>query len=66
MIKNPVVWIWFGFFLVLLGFVLPWLMVLQVLKSTLFLNSLAFMGTVGGLFLGTAGAAWYVKFRKPR
>ncbi len=66
MIKNPVIWIVVGFLLVLAGFVLPWLMVLHLVESTMFLNFFSFTATVGGLFLGMTGAAWYVKFQKPR
>lgn len=50
-----------GFFLVLAGAVLPWLMVLQVLKSTFFLNFFSYFGTVAGLFLGMIGAATYIR-----
>lgn len=66
MIKKPVTWIVVGFVLVLLGFVLPWLMVLKILQSTLLLNFVSFSATVSGLFLGLAGAAWHVRLEKTR
>ena len=53
-----------GFVLVLLGFVLPFLMVVRVLESTLFLNFLSYGASVGGLFLGLIGAAMYVRIRR--
>lgn len=53
-----------GFVLVLLGFVLPFLMVLRVLESSIFLNFLSYGASVGGLFLGLIGAAMYVRIRR--
>lgn len=49
-----------GFFLVLLGAVLPFLIVLGLVESTLALNFLAFAASVVGLFLGVFGMATYV------
>jgi hypothetical protein len=46
-----------GFFLVLLGFLLPLLMVIKVFESTFFLNFFSFIASVVGLFLGLMGAA---------
>ena len=53
-----------GCVLVLLGFVLPFLMVVRVLESSLFLNFLSYGASVGGLFLGLIGAAMYVRIRR--
>jgi hypothetical protein len=53
-----------GFFLVLAGAVLPFLMVIQVLESTFFLNFFSFGATMAGLLLGMVGAATYVRLRK--
>jgi hypothetical protein len=53
-----------GFVLVLLGFVVPFLMVLQVLESTLLLNFLSYGASVIGLSLGMIGAAMYVRIRR--
>ena len=53
-----------GFFLVLAGAVLPFLMVIQVLESTFFLNFFSFFATMAGLLLGMVGAATYVRLRK--
>lgn len=62
--SNPITLIVIGFFLVLLGFLLPLLMVIQVLESTLFLNFLAFTASVAGLYLGIIGAASYVRAKR--
>ncbi len=50
-----------GFILVLLGAVIPWLIVLQIIPSTFFLNFFAFGASVAGLFLGLIGAATFVR-----
>jgi hypothetical protein len=50
-----------GFVLVLLGAVLPFLMVLQVLKSTFFLNFLSYGATVSGILLGVIASTQYVR-----
>lgn len=41
--------------LLIFGFVMPFLMALRVVESTLFLNFLSFGASVLGLFLGVAG-----------
>jgi len=61
---NPKRLILIGFFLVLAGAVLPFLMVIQVFESTFFLNFFSFGATMAGLLLGTVGAATYVRLRK--
>ena len=53
-----------GFFLVLFGFVGPWLMILGYLKSTLFLNFIIYASSVSGLILGIIGAAMWGGTRK--
>jgi len=58
--RNIIIMIAVGFVLVVAGAVLPFLMVQQILKSTLFLNFLAFAISVSGLFLGLIGGAMYV------
>lgn len=49
-----------GFFLVLAGAVLPFLMVIGVFESTFFLNFIAFATSTIGVFLGVIGAAMYI------
>lgn len=53
-----------GFFLVLFGAVLPFLIVLGYVESTFFLNFLAFGASVAGLFLGVLGMASYVGIKR--
>jgi len=50
--------------LVLLGFVLPFLMVIQVVEATFFLSFLSHGASVSGLLLGMVGAALYVRVRR--
>lgn len=50
-------------FLLVLGFILPFLMVLHVIPSTFFLNFLAFTSSVAGLFVGIIGIAVYRRRR---
>ncbi len=50
-----------GFVLVVLGFVLPLLMVLGVLKSTFLLNFIAYGASTAGLLLGMIGAALHFR-----
>jgi hypothetical protein len=53
-----------GFFLVLAGAVLPFLMVTRVLASTFLLNFISFGATMAGLLLGMVGAATYVRVQR--
>jgi hypothetical protein len=59
--RNVVVMIAIGFVLVVAGAVLPFLMVQQLLRSTLFLNLFSFAISISGLFLGVIGGAYYIK-----
>lgn len=53
-----------GFFFVVLGMVLPFLMVIRVLPSTFFLNFFSYGISLTGLFLGIIGASSYVQNRR--
>lgn len=55
-----------GFLLSLLGVVVPFLMVIRVLESTLFLNFFSFAISIVGLFLGMIGAAMIFRGRKDK
>ena len=55
-----------GFVLVLLGAVLPFLIVMQILKSTLFLNFFSYAVSFTGLMLGVIGAALHVRHTKEK
>jgi len=60
---NPKYILLLGFILVFLGFLVPFLMVTQVIKSTMFLNFFSYIASVLGLFLGLVGAAMYTRMR---
>jgi hypothetical protein len=64
--KQPIVLILIGFVLVTVGMVFPFLMVMQILKSTFFLNFFSFAASVSGLFLGIIGGAMYVKLSQKK
>jgi hypothetical protein len=53
-----------GVFLMLLGILLPFLMLIQVLESTFFLNFLSWGASVAGRAFGTIGFAMYSKGRQ--
>jgi hypothetical protein len=59
--NRYVIFILIGFVLVLLGAVLPFLIVMQVIESTFFLNFLAYGASLSGLILGFFGATQYVR-----
>jgi membrane protein implicated in regulation of membrane protease activity len=53
-----------GFLLSILGFLLPLLMLIHVIASTLFLNFFSFSASFIGLALGISGGAMYVRRRR--
>jgi hypothetical protein len=55
--RSPRFLLGFGVFLMVLGIVLPFLMVIQVLESTFFLNFFSWGASVAGLAFGTIGFA---------
>ena len=55
-----------GFILVVLGFLLPFLMILHVIESDLFLDFFSFVASMVGVFLGLIGAAMYVENSRRR
>ena len=50
-----------GFILSMMGVIVPFLMVIQILPSTFFLNFFSYTASMIGLFLGIIGASRYVK-----
>jgi hypothetical protein len=62
-LDHPLKLIIIGFVLLVIGFLLPFLIILQVLESTFFLNFAAYLSSVSGLFLGVIGVAMYMKKR---
>jgi len=53
-----------GFVLVVVGVVLPWLMFLQIVRSTWALNFLSFTASMAGVILGVVGVAYYARLRR--
>jgi hypothetical protein len=62
--KSPRLLLLLGLFLMLLGIVLPFLMVIKALESTFFLNFFSWGASVAGLAFGTIGFAMYSRGRK--
>lgn len=53
-----------GFVLLVLGFVLPFSMLLQILPSTLLLNFVAYLSSLFGLVIGIVGLVLYTQTRR--
>jgi hypothetical protein len=53
-----------GLILMLQGILLPFLMLINVLESTFFLNFFSWGASVGGLFLGVIGVATWMRAGK--
>ena len=64
MMRSPGFLLSLGIFLMLLGIILPFLMVIKVLESTFFLNFFSYGVSVAGLALGTIGFALWSRNRK--
>ena len=61
---SPARLILIGFVLLVIGFLLPFLMVLQVLESTLPMNFLAYLASFFGLISGLVGVVTYARTQK--
>ena len=55
-----------GFILSVMGVIFPFLMVIQILPSTFFLNFFSYIASVMGLFLGIIGASRYVRANRKK
>ena len=53
-----------GFILVVIGSVLPFLIVIEIIESTFLLNLIAYLASIIGIFLGVIGTAHYVGKQK--
>lgn len=62
--KSPRFLLTLGMVLLLLGWILPFLMVVKIVPSTFFLNFFSWGASVSGLFLGMIGLATGVKWNK--
>ena len=61
---GPVQMMVIGFFLVLFGFVAPFLMMEGFIASSMWLSFVSHAASVSGLFLGIIGSASYVRTRR--
>jgi hypothetical protein len=61
--EHPLRLIGIGFGLLLIGAVLPFVMVINLIESTLFLNLVAVLCTISGITTGFLGITQY---RRPR
>ena len=61
---NPLKLIAIGFVLLLSGAILPFLMLVGLLQSTLFLNLVAVVCSIGGLTTGFMGVAFYIRRKR--
>ena len=62
--NSPRFLLFLGLFLMVLGIVLPFLIVIQILESTFFLNFFSWGASVAGLALGIVGFAMYSRNRR--
>jgi hypothetical protein len=62
--ERPILLILVGFLLVLTGWVLPFLMVMHIIRSTFFLNFFAYAAGLAGLLMGMIGSAMYFRGRR--
>lgn len=61
---SPRLMLGLGLFLMVLGIVLPFLIVIKLLESTFFLNFFSWGASVAGLALGMVGFAMYSRNRR--
>lgn len=64
MLIQPTKMIVLGFFLVVFGFLGPFLMVLGIVDLSFWLSFLSYTASVSGLVLGVLGSALYVSRRR--
>jgi hypothetical protein len=64
MMNSPRFLLSLGLVLMLLGIILPFLIVIQVLESTFFLNFFSWGASVAGLAFGTIGFAMWSRTKR--
>jgi heme/copper-type cytochrome/quinol oxidase subunit 4 len=62
--ENPLKLIVIGFVLLIIGVVLPFLIVINLVESTLFLNFVAVACSIAGLTTGFMGITQYFRSRR--
>lgn len=60
---TPVQMILLGFFLMILGVVLPFLMVIHIIESTFFLNFFSYTSSLVGVIVGFIGVTTWFRGR---
>ena len=63
---SPKMMIWLAVGMMLVSIILPLLMVMQILRSTFFLNFLAYGLSVAGFFIGFIGMVTLVRIRRKK
>lgn len=61
---SPVGMMIVGLCLLVVGFIIPFLMIIQIIKPGFFLAFLSYAASLSGLFLGLIGAALYARERR--
>ncbi len=61
---TPAQMMWLGFVLLVLGFLLPFLMVLQFLESNLLSTFIAYLASFSGLVIGLMGVVMQAQTQK--
>ncbi|MDX1600290.1 MAG: hypothetical protein R3191_02115 [Anaerolineales bacterium] len=64
--EHPERMIILGFVLVLVGFLIPFAMMLKFLESSFLLGFLSFGSSISGMFMGLAGASLYRMKNPPK
>jgi hypothetical protein len=62
--ENPLKLVAIGFGLLIVGVILPFLMVVGLIESTLFLNFLTVACSIAGLTVGFVGITQYFRSRR--
>ena len=62
--KSPRFLLSLGLFLMTMGIVLPFMMVIQIIESTFFINFFSWASSVIGLALGMIGATFMASRRR--
>lgn len=63
---SPMQFLVSGFFMVLYGMVMPFLMVMHIVEATFFLSITSYVATFTGLMFGIIGIATYTREHRNR
>lgn len=62
---SPIGLILIGFVLVLVGFLIPFLNVLDILPTSFLLSFFGYFASIGGIILGMIGIAFFIRRDRP-